>query len=143
MVMEVGNLQSIADLMGICNRILSLCTSIKVFVFVAYNRNATFFHICCWQLCILLHRYAPELQRIIRPVSRCMKPRKSAPPYLRVALATWTAVRYLIQVAEFECRLTVFSSISYIGFFRIYSWLSSVHFRESILKEGTTPLGIL
>ena len=39
--MEVGNSQSIPDLIGIRDRMLSWRTAINVFVLIAYNRNAT------------------------------------------------------------------------------------------------------
>jgi hypothetical protein len=41
LVLEVGNSQSIADIIGICNRMLSWRTAINVFVLIAYNCNTT------------------------------------------------------------------------------------------------------
>ena len=41
LVMEVGNIQSIPELLGIRDRMLSWRTAINVFVLVSYNRNAT------------------------------------------------------------------------------------------------------
>ena len=41
LVLEVGNSQSIPDIIGIRNRMLSWRTSINVFVLIAYNRNTT------------------------------------------------------------------------------------------------------
>src|SRR5271170_6590128 len=41
LVMEVGNSQSIPDLISIRDRMLSWRTAINVFVLIAYNRNAT------------------------------------------------------------------------------------------------------
>jgi hypothetical protein len=41
LVMEVGNSQSIPDLMSIRDRMLSWRTAINVFILVSYNRNAT------------------------------------------------------------------------------------------------------
>ena len=41
LVMEVGNSQSISDLINIRDRMLSWRTAINVFVLISYNRNAT------------------------------------------------------------------------------------------------------
>jgi hypothetical protein len=41
LIMEVGNSQSIPDLISIRDRMLSWRTAINVFVLIAYNRNAT------------------------------------------------------------------------------------------------------
>lgn len=41
LILEVGNSQSIADLLRIRDRALSWLTAINVFVLIAYNRNAT------------------------------------------------------------------------------------------------------
>jgi len=41
LVMEVGNAQSIPDLIGIRDRMLSWRTAINVFILISYNRNAS------------------------------------------------------------------------------------------------------
>jgi hypothetical protein len=41
LILEVGHSQSIANLIGIRDRILSSQTAINVFVLIAYNRNST------------------------------------------------------------------------------------------------------
>jgi hypothetical protein len=41
LILEVGHSQSIPDLIGIRDRMLSPQTAINVFVFIAYNRNLT------------------------------------------------------------------------------------------------------
>jgi hypothetical protein len=41
LVLEVGNSQPIADIIGIRNRMLSWRTAINVFVLIAYNRDMT------------------------------------------------------------------------------------------------------
>jgi len=79
LVMEVGNSQSIPDLINIRDRMLSWRTAINVFVLISYNRNATR-ATDTWFLQISVRDSMPRnlrrgLQKIIRPARFCMKPR--------------------------------------------------------------------